>query len=103
MTMSGNILNCLTKTKALYKNFFRYAFFSLTDIMNENSLSFGTNLSTDLLKLFLTVNAVSVPGIILRIANFIDESRFYCPYLNMTKISNLHLMQITNQSSLTFD
>ena len=49
--------------------------FLLTEIIDENALSLAANLSVVPLKLFLTVPAVSVPGLILCIAKFIDERK----------------------------
>ena len=66
---------CLTIESTLYKNFFQYVGVPFTELINEKVLSLATNLSLVLLKLFFTAPAVSVPGIILCIAKFIDERK----------------------------
>ena len=73
MTKSRNIFDSLTKTKELYENFFQYASVSLNELINKNSFSFGKNISIDLWKLFVTVNAVGVPGISLYIVWFVHR------------------------------
>ena len=48
------------------------------------------------LKLFLTVLAVSVPGLILCIAKLVDVCKWSCTYTDLVKVDNLHLMQSTD-------
>ena len=67
------IPNCLTIANTSYKNCFQYAGVPLIEPINENAMSLATNLSIAPLKLLLTVPAVSVPGLILCRAKFIDE------------------------------
>ena len=57
----------------------------LTELINENTLSLGTNISTVPIKLLLTVPAVSVPGLILCKAKFIDEHNWCCSYTDLAK------------------
>ena len=59
----------------MIKNWFHYASAHLN--INENALSLAPNLSIIPLKLLLTVPAVSAPGLILYIAKFIDEPKWY--------------------------
>ena len=68
-----NIPNWQAIDKTFYKNYFQYCGVPLTELINRNALPFPRNLSIDYLKFFLTVNSVSVSGIILCIAKFIDE------------------------------
>ena len=68
-----------------YKNCFQYAGVPLTELTNGNALSLKTNFSTVPLKLLLTVPTVSVPGLILCIAKFIDESKWYWSYADLAK------------------
>ena len=68
-----NIPNWQVIDKTSYKNYFQYRGVPLTELINRNALPFPRNLSIDYLKLFLTVNSVSVSGIILGIAKFVDE------------------------------
>ena len=70
------IPNCLTIARTSNKNCFQYAGVPLTELINENALSLATNLSIILLQLLLTVPAVSVPGLILCLAKFIDERKW---------------------------
>ena len=70
-----DIANCLTIASTSYKNRFHYAGVPLTALKNENTLSLATNLSIFPLIIFLTVPAVSVTGLILVIAKFIDERK----------------------------
>ena len=65
--------NCLTIASTSYKNCCQYGGVPLTELINKNALSLATNLSTVPLKLLLTVPAVSLPGLILCIAKFINE------------------------------
>ena len=46
--------------------------------------------------LFLTVLAVSVPGLILCIAKLVDVCNWSCTYTDLVKVDNLHLMQSTD-------
>ena len=48
----------------------QYAGVPLTELINENVLSLTTNLSIVPLKSFLTIPAVSVPGLLLCITKF---------------------------------
>ena len=48
------------------------------------------------LKLFLTVLAVSVPGLILCIAKLVDVFKWSYTYTDLGKVDNLHLMQSTD-------
>ena len=70
------INNCLTIFSASYKNCFQYASVALTDLINENASSLATNLSIVVLKLFLSVPAVGVPGLVLCTKTFIDERKW---------------------------
>ena len=79
------IPNCLIMASTSYKNCFQYGGVPLTELINENALSLATNLLTAPLKLLLTVLAVSVPGLILCIAKFIDERKGYCSYTDLPK------------------
>ena len=58
------IPNCLTIASASYKNCFQFVGVALTEIINENALSLETNISIVPLKLFLTIPAVSIPGLV---------------------------------------
>ena len=69
------IANCLTIASASYKNYFQYASFPFTELIHEKVLSLATVLSMFPLKLFLTVPAVSVPGLSLYIVKFIAERK----------------------------
>ena len=79
------ISNCSTIASTSYKNRLRYAGFPLTELINENELSLVTNLSIVQFILFLTVAAVSVPVLILRITKFIGERKWYCSYTDLVK------------------
>ena len=68
-----------------YRNYFQYAYVPLTELINQNALPLATNLSTIPFKLLLTVPAMSVPGLILCIAKFIDEPKCYCSYIDLAK------------------
>ena len=59
-----------------YKNCFQYVCVLLTEFINTDELSLATNLSTFPFKLFSAVPAVSVLGLILCIAKFIDEHKW---------------------------
>ena len=48
------------------------------------------------LKLFLTVLAVSAPGLILCIVKLLDVYKWSCSYTDLEKVDNLHLMQSTD-------
>ena len=48
------------------------------------------------LKLFLTVLAVSVPGLILCIAKLVDVCKWSGSYADLEEVDNLHLMQSTD-------
>ena len=65
------IPNYLTMVNISNKNCFQYAGVPFTELINE----IATNLLMVPLKLFLTPPAVSVPGLILCIAKFIDEHK----------------------------
>ena len=71
------IFNYLTIASTSYKTCFKYAGVPLTELINEKSLSLATNLPAVPLKLFLIVTAVILPGLILCIAKFIDERKWY--------------------------
>ena len=60
---------------ASYKNSLQYAGVPLTELIKENALSLATILSIVPLKLLLTVPLVSLFGLILYIAKFIDERK----------------------------
>ena len=79
------IPNCLNIASTSYKNFFQYAGVPLTELINKNALSLATNLPITPLKLFLTIPTASVPGLILCIAKFIDERKWYCSYTGLEK------------------
>ena len=59
----------------LCKVCFEYSGVLLTEFIKESVPSFSTNLSTDFLKLLLTMAAMSVLGLILCKAKFIDVSK----------------------------
>ena len=80
-----DIPNCLTMARISNKNCFHYAGVPLTELINENALSLATNFSIVPLKLLLTVPSVSVPGLILCIAKFIDERKWCCSYTDLAK------------------
>ena len=65
----------------------------LTELINDNALSLARNLSFVPLKLLLTIPAVSVLGLILCIAKFIDERKWCCSYADLAKTYNLLLTQ----------
>ena len=69
------IPNYLTMVSASYKNSLQYAGVPLTELIKENALSLATILSIVPLKLLLTVPLVSLFGLILYIAKFIDERK----------------------------
>ena len=48
----------------------------MTELINENALSLATHLSAVPLELGLTAADVSVPGLILCTAKFIDEHKW---------------------------
>ena len=75
----------------------------MTELINENELSLATYLSIVPLKLLLTVPALSALGLIMCIAEFIDEHKWYCSYKDLGKIYNLPLMRSTDKSSISFD
>ena len=75
-----------------YKNCFQYAGVPLTELINGNALSLATKLSILHLKLFLTTPALSVLGLILYIAKFIDECKWCDSYTDLETYI-LHLMQ----------
>ena len=79
------ISNWLIIASTLYQNCLQYAGVSLTMLLNENVLSFATNLSIVPLKLFLTFPAVSVPGLILCIEKYIDELKWCYSYTDLAK------------------
>ena len=88
MTMLENMwasLNCSTIASTSYKNRLRYAGYPLTELINENELSLVKNLSIVQFILFLTIPAVSVPGLILRIAKFIGERKWYHSHIDLIK------------------
>ena len=68
---------CLTIATVSYKNCFQYVGVPLTEFINENELSLATNLSIVSLKIFLIDPAMILPDLILCIADFIDERRWY--------------------------
>ena len=55
----------------------------LTEAISENALPLATILSIFLLKLPLFIPAVSVPGLILCITKFIDESKWCYSYTDL--------------------
>ena len=69
------IYNCLNIGSTSYKSCFQYAGVPSTELIGENVSSLATNLSFVPFKLFLTVTAVGVPGLILCIAKFIDKNK----------------------------
>ena len=76
---------CLTIAYISYENCFQYAGVSLTELINENAFSRATNFQIVPLKSFLTASSVSVPGLILCIANFIDNRKRRCSYTDLAK------------------
>ena len=90
-----NIPDCSIIACTLYKNCFQYAGAALTQLINENAaierlvandaLSVARSLLIVALKIFLTIPAVSVPGLILCIAKFIDEHKWCCSYTDQAK------------------
>ena len=71
------IPNCLNIASISYKNCFHYSGVPLTELFNENALSLVTNLPYVPLKLFLIALVVILPGLILCIAKFINEGKWY--------------------------
>ena len=69
------IPNYLTMVSTSYKNSLQYAVVPLSELIKENALSLATILSIVPLKLLLTVPLVSLFGLILYIAKFIDERK----------------------------
>ena len=57
----------------------------MTELIKENALSLPKNLSSASLRLFLTVHAVIVPGLVLCIAKLIDERKWYSSNTNLPK------------------
>ena len=55
------------------------------EIINKNALSVATNRSDVPLKFFLPVPAASVSDLILCIAKFADERKWYCSYTDLAK------------------
>ena len=53
--------------------------------MDENVLTLATNYPIASLKIVLTVHTVSVPGLILSKAKFIDERIWCCSYKDLAK------------------
>lgn len=68
----------------------------MTELIIGNALPLSTNLSIVPLKSFSTVPAVSVPGLILRIAKFINKRKWPYSYTDLENICNLHMMQIAD-------
>ena len=75
MTKSENMWVSLTMVSTSYKNSLQYAVVPLSELVKENALSLATILSIVPLKLLLTVPVVSLFGLILYIAKFIDERK----------------------------
>ena len=67
-----------------------------TKLIEENAFSLATNLSIIPLKLLLTDLTLSVPGLILCIAKFIDKRKWCYSYTDQAKKYNLHLVQNTD-------
>ena len=80
-----DIPNCLTIASTSNKNCFQYVGVPLNGLINENTLSLARNLSTVPFKLYLTILVVSVPGLTLCIAKFIDKSKWCCSYTGLIK------------------
>ena len=90
------IHGCLTIANTSNKNRFQYASVPLTQLINENALSFATNLAIILLKLLLLAPAVNLPGLILCIPNFIDDGKWCYSYTDLVKRYDVLMMQNTN-------
>ena len=69
------IPNCLTIARTSYKNCYQYVGVPWTGLANENTLLLAINFSIVPIKLFLTVPVVSVPGLTLCMAKFIDQRK----------------------------
>ena len=57
----------------------------MTELIKVNVLSFSTNLSVVFLELLLAMLAMSVLGLILRIAKFTDVRKWCCSYTSLAK------------------
>ena len=71
------IINFLTLVNTLFKHRFKYDSVLLTHLISENLFSFATNISTDPLKLFLFIPAVSELALTFCIVKFLDEYKWY--------------------------
>ena len=80
-----DIPNRLTIASTSNKRCSQYAGVSLTEVINENALSLSANLSIVRLILFLTVPAVTVPGLVSCITNFTDEREWCCSDTDLEK------------------
>ena len=70
----AGIPNCLTIANTSYKNRLQYSGAPWTQLIKENALSLATNFPIVPLKLFLTVSAMKVLNLVLRIAKFISAA-----------------------------
>ena len=78
------IPNCLTTASTSYKNCLQDASIPLTEFINKNSKkTLIINFSIVPFKLFLTAPAVSIPGLVLCIANIIDERKWCWSYIDL--------------------
>lgn len=99
-----HIPNCITIANTYHKNCYQYPGLSLIDLINKSVLkhcivlSLKTNLPIVPLRLFLTVPAFNVPGVILCIVKFIDARGTVKRHV-LQKIYNLRVMKSTDQSS----
>lgn len=99
-----HIPNCITIANTYHKNYYQYPGLSLIEIINESVLkycivlSLKTNLPIVPLRLFLTVPAFNVPGVILCIVKFIDARGTVKRHV-LQRIYNLRVMKSTDQSS----
>ena len=92
------IPNCITIASTYHKNSYQDLGLPLTELVNESVLSLTTNLPIVPLRLFLTVHAFNVPGVILCIVKLIDARGTVKRHV-LQKIYNLRVMKSTDQSS----
>ena len=92
------IPNCITIASTYHKNSYQDLGVPLTELVNESVLSLTTNLPIVPLRLFLTVPAFNVPGVILCIVKFIDARGTVKRHV-LQRIYNLRVMKSTDQSS----
>ena len=77
----------------------------MTEPIKKNAFSLAANLSIVPFKLFLTVPAVSVPGLILCIARFFNKRKCCYPYTDLAKknfsiklLNTFYKLTVTNKT-----